>query len=130
MRCARHGTARRTEIAAAPATAPGVAIPADGRIAQFSTIGGKAVMTAPFGAGWTVSTDSFVGGTSTVALAVTGTAPNGQPALVMTGEVKAGSIASWAGVSFNPAAQPFQPANLSGVTGVRFWTRGEGSVGE
>ena len=46
----------------------------------------------------------------------------------MTGEVKAGSIASWAGVSFAPAAQPFQPADLGAATGLRFWTRGEGST--
>lgn len=120
--------ARRTAIAATPAALPAATLPADGRIATFSSADGKAVMKAPFGAGWTISTDSFVGGTSTVALIVTGTAPNGQPALVMTGEIKPGAIASWAGVSFSPAAQPFQPANLGAANAIRFWTRGEGSA--
>lgn len=120
--------ARRAQLAAAPVAPPAIALPADGRIGLFSAESGKAGMKAPFGAGWMISTDSFVGGSSTVALAIGESMPGGQPALVMTGEIKPGAIASWAGVAFSPGAQPFQPGNLSAATALRFWARGEGGL--
>ena len=121
--------ARRAELAAAgPAKAnPAVALPADGRIATFSAgPGGVAFIKAPFGLGWNPSTDIIAGGKSTVALTVAGAAPNGQSALVMTGAINPPFFAPWAGVAFNPAAQPFQPVDLSAANAIRFWVRGEG----
>ncbi|OQW74770.1 MAG: hypothetical protein BVN32_12520 [Proteobacteria bacterium ST_bin14] len=120
--------ARRTMIAAQATTAapPPIALPAGGRIAQFSTMGGKAVVKSPFGAGWDISTDSIMGGKSTLIIAVSGTAPNGQPALTLTGEVNPGFIAPWAGLAFYPGAKPFQPANISSAKVLRFWARGDG----
>ena len=120
--------ARRTMIAAQSTTAgpPPIALPADGRIAQFSTAGGKAVVKSPVGAGWGISTDSIMGGKSTLIIAVSGTAPNGQPALTLTGEVNPGFIAPWAGLAFYPGAKPFQAANISSAKVLRFWARGDG----
>lgn len=123
LRAARRAAIAKTAVTPAAAA---VAIPADGRIAQFSNAGGKAVITSPFGAGWAVSTDSIAGGKSTVALSVEGAAPNGQPALVMTGALTADFIAPWAGIALSPGAQPFAPANLSAGKVIRFWARGEG----
>ena len=120
--------ARRTMIATQSTTAgpPPIALPANGRIAQFSTMGGKAVVESPVGAGWDISTDSIMGGKSTLMMAVNGTAPNGQPALTLTGEVNPGFIAPWAGLAFYPGAKPFQPANISSAKVLRFWARGDG----
>ena len=119
--------ARRTAISnESVAVAPPIALPADGRIARFSTAGGKAVITAPFGAGWSDSTDAIVGGSSTVATTLGGTAPTGQAALVLSGAIKPGYIAPWAGLAFYPAAQQFRPANLAGAKALRFWARGKG----
>ncbi|HEX8555143.1 MAG TPA: amidohydrolase family protein [Sphingomonas sp.] len=121
-------TARRAAVAEEAATValPPVRLPAGERIAQFSTVAGKAVIESPFGAGWETSTDSIMGGSSTLTIATSGTAPNGQPALVMSGEVNPGFIAPWAGIAFYPAARKFQPANISAAKVLRFWARGTG----
>ncbi|TRW17664.1 CIA30 family protein [Glacieibacterium frigidum] len=120
--------ARRAAIAATPTgpAAAAVTLPADGRIGLFAAADGKPKLTSPFGLGWAASTDSIAGGKSTVSLSVAGAAPNGQPALVMTGEINPAFMAPWAGVAFNPAAQPFAPVDLGAATGVRLWVRGEG----
>lgn len=120
--------ARRTELAsAAPAAVPPpVALPAGGRIEAFASVDGKPVLKAPFGAGWQISTDSIAGGTSRVSLSVAGAAPDGNAALVMSGEVTGDFIAPWAGVGFSPAAQAFAPADISAANALRFWVRGEG----
>lgn len=120
--------ARRAEVAqeaAAPAQAA-VALPADGRIARFDVSDGKVAIAAPFGSGWNTSTDSFVGGKSSVTLSPGGGAPNGQPSLVMTGALTDDFIAPWAGIGFSPGTKPFAPANLGAAKAIRFWARGEG----
>lgn len=120
--------ARRAAVAkeaAAPGLLP-VALPANGRIAAFGMKDGNAVITAPFGAGWQSSTDAIAGGKSSVALTVAGAAPNGEPALVMTGAITADFIAPWAGVAFAPAKIAFEPADLSAANAIRFWARGQG----
>ncbi len=53
-------------------------------------------------------------------------AVNGQTALVLTGEIKPGYIAPWAGIAFYPADQQFQPANICNVKALQVWARGEG----
>ena len=120
--------ARRAEVAKA-AAAPGPAaavLPADGRIASFMVADGKVAITAPFGSGWSVSTDSIAGGKSSVALTPGSGAPGGQPSLVMTGAVTADFFAPWAGIGFSPGVGPMQPANIAAARAIRFWVRGEG----
>jgi len=120
--------ARRTALAKGPAVAGAIALPADGRIGLFApgAAGGAPVLKSPFGLGWAPSTDSIAGGNSVVALSVAGASPDGQPALVMTGELKSQFAFPWAGVAFNPGGQPFTAANLSAATAMKFWVRGEG----
>ncbi|OYY78785.1 MAG: hypothetical protein B7Y43_04315 [Sphingomonas sp. 28-62-20] len=125
LRAARRAALAKQAVAVA---LPPVALPADRRIAQFSTVQGKAVAKSPFGAGWDVSTDSIVGGNSTLALSIGDQAPNGQTALVLTGEIKPGYLAPWAGIAFYPADQQFRPANLGSAKALRFWARGEGKA--
>ncbi len=119
---------RRAEVAqAAAAPKPGAAaLPADGRIASFTTAGGKVAVGAPFGIGWSPSTDSMAGGKSTVTLAPGATAPNGQPGLLMAGTLTSDFIAPWAGIAFLPGAQPMAPVSLAPARAIRFWARGEG----
>ena len=117
---------RRVAIAAASRTLPPVALPADGGVLAVSVADGKAVLNAPFGLGWQTTTDAIAGGKSVVALGAGATAPNGKPSVAIVGELKDGFIAPWAGVGFNPGAQPFAPANLSNATALRFWVRGTG----
>lgn len=124
LRAARRAAVAQEAVAAAPAP---IALPADGRIARFaSDAGGKVAITVPFGAGWGESTDSIVGGNSTLAIALGGPAPNGEASLALTGEIKPGYIAPWAGMAFYPADQQFRPANLARAKALRFWARGEG----
>ncbi len=125
LRAARRAAISKEAIAVTPLP---IALPADGRIARFGEANGKVAITSPFGAGWSESTDSIVGGSSTVAIALGGAAPNGQPSLVLTGEIKPGFIAPWAGIAFYPASQQFRPANLGHAKGLRFWARGEGKA--
>ena len=125
LRAARREAMSKQAVAFA---LPPVALPADGRIAQFSAVQGKAVVKSPFGAGWDVSTDSIVGGNSTLALTIGDQAPGGQTALVLTGEIKADYLAPWAGIAFYPADQQFRPANLGSAKALRFWARGEGKA--
>ena len=125
LRAARREAMSREGVAVA---LPPVALPADRRIAQVSAVQGKAVVKSPFGAGWDASTDSVVGGNSTLALSVGDQAPGGQAALVLTGEIKSGFIAPWAGIAFYPADQQFRPANLGSAKAIRFWARGEGKA--
>jgi len=122
--------AQRAKVAAelAQAGAPAMLLPADGRIGLFSNAGGKTVLAAPFGVGWSPTTDAIMAGKSHIDLAVAGAAPDGQPALVMTGALTPDFAFPWAGVGFMPGAKPFAPINLSSATAITFWTRGEGAA--
>ncbi|MGH8854498.1 MAG: CIA30 family protein, partial [Telluria sp.] len=100
------------------------ALPADGRISQFS----PAKLGSPFGAGWVPSTDSFAGGKSTVTLAAQPALPDGQVPLAIDAKVAPGLPFAWAGVAFMPGAQPMQSVNLSAAKVVRFKVRGDGKV--
>lgn len=120
--------ARRAAIAQAASVpgAAGAAIPADGRIATFAASDGKVTIAAPFGTGWSASTDSFAGGKSSVTLAPGAPAPGGQPGLLMTGTLTSDFIAPWAGIAFLPGDKPMAPSNLGAAKALRFWARGEG----
>jgi imidazolonepropionase-like amidohydrolase len=102
-----------------------IALPADGRILMLAEENGKVAMKAPLGT-WSESTDSMMGGESTVALALSGKAPNGLPALMLSGEAKKGAFGQWAGISFMPG-QNFSAVNLSAANTLKLWVRGEGA---
>jgi hypothetical protein len=84
-----------------------------------------------FGSGWQISTDSIMGGKSTVELKiVAGGANSSQHCLALTGEVVAGAAFTWSGTILFPADQPFAPADLSGKKSITFWARGDGQIYE
>ncbi|MFC0251383.1 CIA30 family protein [Massilia consociata] len=115
---------RRKVAQAVQAEGKPLALPADGRISQFS----EQRLASPFGMGWGPSTDSFAGGKSTVKLAVQPALPDGQVPLAIEAKVEPGLPFAWAGVAFMPGTQPMQSVNLSGVQAVRFKARGDGKT--
>ena len=93
-----------------------------GLISDFD--GGQ--LSANFGAGWQVSTDSVIGGKSTARLSVVeGGAEGSKGALQIDGEVLTGAMISWAGAIFFPGAGPMRPANLSNKKAISFWVKGD-----
>lgn len=76
-----------------------------------------------YGQPWAESTDSLIGGTSKVKLAV----KNG--ALEITGTVVAHPQASWAGALWSPGKSTFGPIDLSANKGLKFRARGDGKTG-
>jgi imidazolonepropionase-like amidohydrolase len=100
-------------------------VTSDGAVSDFDT-GEKP--TAKFGA-WQPSTDSFMGGTSTVDLRILkGGARQTAGALEIAGAVNTGTAAQfqWAGAMFFPAGTPMSPANLSKFKAITFWAIGDG----
>jgi imidazolonepropionase-like amidohydrolase len=82
---------------------------------------------AEFGAGWQISTDSYMGGKSEAAMKLTAPgANNTRGALEITGTIAGGSPYPWAGAMFFPASTPMTPVDLSRFTEIAFWTRGDG----
>jgi imidazolonepropionase-like amidohydrolase len=86
-------------------------------------------ISSRFGAGWMVSTDSFMGGTSKAELLPTsGGVGGGRQALMIKGTIsEAGSI-RWAAAMFSPGAAFMAPANLSSKKSLSFWGRGSGKT--
>lgn len=80
-----------------------------------------------FGAGWMGSTDSIMGGSSTVAMKVVpGGAVESKHSLLVTGTTQKRQPA-FSGVMFSPADVPMQPADISGHATLAFWAKGNGS---
>ena len=66
-------------------------------------------MTAQFGAGWTISTDSIAGGTSTAEMRVIeGGANSPKGVLGVSRNVTNAFTYPWAGVMFFPGSTPFE----------------------
>jgi imidazolonepropionase-like amidohydrolase len=104
-------------------TAP-VAEAGDGTVSDFDS--GDAA-SARFGAGWQVSTDSFMGGKSTAEFRVVkGGARGSAGALDVTGSINAGAPFTWAGAMFFPAPTPMTAVDLSKFKQVAFWAKGDG----
>ncbi|MEM6295472.1 MAG: protein kinase [Myxococcota bacterium] len=78
-----------------------------------------------FGAGWAVSTDHFVGGTSTATMTVEEGGRGGGQALRVAGEVLGKQQPTWAGAMVFLGATPFAPANLQSKGALSFWARGK-----
>lgn len=84
---------------------------------------------AEFGAGWTVSTDTVVGGKSKAQyLLVPEGAQDSKGALLITGDLAAGSQYQWAGAMFYPGPTMMSPANLSFKKSISLWAKGDGKT--
>jgi imidazolonepropionase-like amidohydrolase len=118
--------AQRARLLKAATSQPApIALPADGRIGLFSASADRATLEAPFGTGWSPTTDAIAGGKSIVALKPAGAAPNGQAAVALVGELKPDFPFPWAGVMFVAGKPPFAPVNLSSAGKLAFWVRGK-----
>jgi imidazolonepropionase-like amidohydrolase len=85
--------------------------------------------SAKFGAGWSILTDSILGGKSSAEMKAADEGANGsQHSLEVSGEIDGGLPFAWAGVMFSPGAQVFTPANLSGKKNLTFWAKGDGQT--
>ena len=119
----RAAIARQKAEADKSRQAPGPAGSESGLISDFE---GERV-SAKFGAGWMPSTDSMMGGKSTVELKlVQGGALDSRGSLLVTGEVLAGAQFPWAGAMFSPGPYPMSPVNLSSKQRLSFWAKGDG----
>jgi len=86
-------------------------------------------LSARFGYGWQVTTDSESGGVSTAEMQVVpGGANGGKGSLLVTGEVVGDTPLALAGAVFFPGEKPWEPANLSGKRGITFWAKGDGKT--
>ncbi len=116
----------QTPAPSAPKTAPTAANPpaSDANIiSDFDD--GK--ITAKSGMGWSISTDSIMGGQSSAEMkVVAGGAKGTNGALQVTGKISAASQQAWAGVMYSPGPQPFAPADLSAKKTLSFWAKGDG----
>jgi len=93
----------------------------DGRVSEF-----EGDLQVGFGAGWAVSTDKMMGGTSEATMRVVAGGANASAgSLEIAGAIKPGSPYPWAGAMFFAGPQPMAPANLSHFKDVVFWARGD-----
>ena len=95
---------------------------ASGEVSEFD----DGTTASRFGIGWSVSTDSIMGGHSTAKLAVVDGGYAGSPkALSLSGTVdQASSPIAWAGAMFYPGRAPMAPADLSAYRTIVFAARG------
>jgi imidazolonepropionase-like amidohydrolase len=85
--------------------------------------------SAKFGAGWTISTDSLIGGKSTAEMKPTAGGANGSKfSLKVNGKIDGRLPFAWAGIMFSPGTQVFAPANLSAKKNLTFWAKGDGKT--
>lgn len=107
----------------APTTANASQAIASGAISDFD----GASITAAFGAGWQISTDTMMGGASeaTMELLKPGAAGSAG-ALAISGSINVGSPYPWAGAMFFPALTPMAPMDTSKFKEIVFQARGDG----
>ena len=93
-------------------------------ISDFDGSGKK--ISASFGAGWSQSTDSLMGGNSTAKMElVDGGANNSKSSMKVTGKTRAQQPA-FAGAMFAPGGAMMQPGDISAHQGISFWAKGSG----
>jgi imidazolonepropionase-like amidohydrolase len=86
-------------------------------------------VAANFGAGWSVSTDTMMGGKSISQYQLVKEGAQGsQGALLITGNLVQGSQYQWAGALFSPGEGMMMPANLSFKKSINLWARGDGKA--
>jgi len=84
---------------------------------------------AEFGAGWMVSTDAVMGGKSKAQYQLVEEGAQGSKgALLITGNLAAGSQYQWAGAMFSPGPTMMSPANLSFKKSISLWAKGDGKT--
>jgi imidazolonepropionase-like amidohydrolase len=82
---------------------------------------------AKFGFGWSISTDSIMGGKSTAKMKVIkGGTEQSRQSLLIAGNVAPSQTIAWAGAMFSPGKWPFAPENLSSKKAITFWAKGDG----
>lgn len=114
----------KNAVASQPKPAPpaGVEI---GLISDFEdgTLGSR------LGTGWQESTDSVMGGKSTVELKIAAEGAKGSHhSLDISGNVVAGAAFAWSGTLLFPAGKPFAPADLSAKKTITFSAKGDGQM--
>lgn len=93
---------------------------------EISTFDGPEI-SAAFGTGWQVSTDSMMGGLSEAKMQLSeGGAQGSKGALRVTGVLKTGAAFPWAGAMFFPSSPPMTPVDVSRFKEIVFWARGDG----
>lgn len=86
-------------------------------------------LKSEFGAGWSISSDSLVGGKSSAEskIAAPG-AGDSQGALLITGTIEDRPQPRWAGMMFSPGEAMFSAANLSAKKSISFSAKGDGKT--
>jgi hypothetical protein len=113
----------RVERRPAPTAAQAAQVVASGEISDFDS----GTLTAAFGTGWQVSTDSMMGGSSEARIEVKGGGANGSSgSLHVAGAINSGAPFPWAGPMFFPSSPPMTPVDLSRFKELVFWARGDG----
>ena len=86
-------------------------------------------ISTEYGAGWSISTDTMLGGKSEAQYErVEGGAQGSRGSLLITGNVREGAQSLWAGAFFSPGEAMMQPANLSANNALQFWAKGDGKT--
>jgi len=87
----------------------------------------KEEIVAEFGAGWSISTDTIMGGKSTAQYQlVKGGAQGSKGSLLITGNIDSESKIAWGGAMFSPGPGIMSPADLSSKSAISFWAKGDG----
>ncbi len=82
-------------------------------------------ITSEFGAGWAVSTDSYIGGKSKAEIKrIKGGSNKSDGALEISGTIVEGAETPWAGVLFSPGASMMAPVNFSSKKSISFRAKG------
>ena len=93
---------------------------ADGIVSDFES----GTATTAFGAGWAVSTDAIMGGTSTASFEVVADGDDSH-AMKISGKVGDAGPPRFAGVIFSPGMRPLAPADLSDKAAVILRAKGD-----
>lgn len=119
----RAAVEKEKQEAAASKAMPAPAGSESGLISDFD----DGATATKFGAGWSVSTDSYAGGKSTADIKwIAGGAEGSKGALQISGTISDVFAYPWAGAFFSPGSGPMDPVNLSSKKAIRFWIRGDG----
>jgi len=82
---------------------------------------------AEFGAGWSISTDTMMGGKSTAQYQLVKSGAQGSKgSLLITGNIDSESKIAWGGAMFSPGPGIMSPADLFSKSAISFWAKGDG----